>query len=369
MNVIIAVVLCFSLLGAIDKIIGGKMGLAEEFDRGISSMGPLVLSMAGLYSIGISFVQNHAEAFAALSQVLPFDPSVIIGSILAPDLGGFSISENLASSSKIGHFSGALITSTLGCTISFVIPISLSLLPKQEFPAFMSGILWGVVTIPFGLIPGGLFLGMGIGELWNCLWPVLIVCVILYGAIVLFPSGSVKVLSGVGNLIRIASIILFVVAVIAAYFPDWELVPQNLILESLFISLKITAVVCGSMVACKLAMRHCAGVLKKAAVFLGVNEYAVVGLFGCLATNVAMLPFFAKMDAKGKAMNAAFSVSGAFVFGGQLAFMASISTSQVVTAFLVAKLVGGIAAAAAAALFSRTKTQKQTNSEKVLETL
>ena len=350
MNIIIAIVLCFSLLGVVDKVIGGKMGLAEEFDRGISSMGPLVLSMAGIYSIGISFVQNHAEALAAVSQVLPFDPSVLIGSLLAPDLGGFSIAENLALDPKAGAFSGALTSSTLGCTISFALPISLSLLPKEEVPGFMKGVLWGVVTIPIGLIPGGLLLGMGISQLWQCLWPVAVVCLLLYIAIVRFPSGSVKALSAVGNGIRILSILLFVAAVAAAYFPGLDLVPMELIEESLVISLKITAVVCGSMVACKLAMRHCGGLLDRVSRRLGVNQYAVIGLMGCLATNVAMLPFFHQMDPKGKAMNAAFSVSGAFVFGGQLAFIASVSPSQVVTAFLVSKLAGGIAAAAAAAV-------------------
>ena len=33
MNIVIAILLCFALLGAADKILGGKLGVAQEFDR------------------------------------------------------------------------------------------------------------------------------------------------------------------------------------------------------------------------------------------------------------------------------------------------------------------------------------------------
>ena len=44
MNILIAILLCFAFLGALDKIIGGKLGIAGEFDRGLAAMGPLCLS-------------------------------------------------------------------------------------------------------------------------------------------------------------------------------------------------------------------------------------------------------------------------------------------------------------------------------------
>ena len=47
---------------------------------------------------------------------------------------------------------------------------------------------------------------------------------------------------------------------------------------------------------------------------------------------------------RGKAANAAFAATGAFVFGGQLAFVSSVSTGNVVAAYVACKLVGGILA-------------------------
>lgn len=54
-----------------------------------------------------------------------------------------------------------------------------------------------------------------------------------------------------------------------------------------------------------------------------------------------MLAIYDKMDDKGKVINAAFAVSGAFVFGGQLGFVSGIS-HKAVTPFILAKLVAGL---------------------------
>ena len=36
------------LLGALDRIIGNKFGLGEQFEEGFNSMGPLALGMVGI---------------------------------------------------------------------------------------------------------------------------------------------------------------------------------------------------------------------------------------------------------------------------------------------------------------------------------
>ena len=91
MNILIAILLCFAFLGALDKIIGGKLGIAGEFDRGLAAMGPLCLSMSGVYCVAVAALSSHPERIAAWGEVLPFDPSVLAGALLAPDLGGYPI--------------------------------------------------------------------------------------------------------------------------------------------------------------------------------------------------------------------------------------------------------------------------------------
>ena len=78
MNPFIAIMVFFALIGLFDEIIGGKLGVKDEFQHGLATLGGLSLSCAGFYSIGVSFVQNNAEAISAATAGLPFDPSLIL---------------------------------------------------------------------------------------------------------------------------------------------------------------------------------------------------------------------------------------------------------------------------------------------------
>ena len=49
-EIIIYIMVLFMLIGAVDKCIGGKLGLSEKFEEGIMAMGALALSMAGIRS-------------------------------------------------------------------------------------------------------------------------------------------------------------------------------------------------------------------------------------------------------------------------------------------------------------------------------
>ena len=51
MNVITIVILTFSLLGAIDYLIGNKFGIGKEFVKAFSLFAPMVLSMLGMLVI------------------------------------------------------------------------------------------------------------------------------------------------------------------------------------------------------------------------------------------------------------------------------------------------------------------------------
>jgi ethanolamine transporter EutH len=48
------------------------------------------------------------------------------------------------------------------------------------------------------------------------------------------------------------------------------------------------------------------------------------------------------MDTKGKIMNASFMVMGSYVIGGQMAFVAEMTSSFVVFVFILSKIIAGI---------------------------
>lgn len=348
MNFFIAVMLLLSAAGLADKLLNGRFGLAEEFDRGLVTMGPLSVSMLGIYCIGITAVQSNPGAVAKLAAALPFDPSLLIGCLLAPDLGGWSIAGQIAASAPLAQFSGVLLASSLGTLISFMLPIALSSLPKQEIPAFMRGLLWGVVTMPLCLVPGGVLLGLSAGQLAVNMAPILLLCTGLWLALRFAPGATTTVLLVLGNIIRAASILLFGAVMAGLFIPSWALCDSLLVSEAFVIVAKITVVVCGAMILSRILLAQCGRFLMVASQKLRINQTSVVGLVVSLATGVSMLSLFSGMDRRGKAMNAAFTVCGSFMLGGQLAFIASVEDASLVAVFLISKVLGGVGALLAA---------------------
>ena len=352
MNIFIAILLVLAAVGLVDQLAGGRLGLGAEFDHGIHTMGGMALSLVGIYCIGITVVQNSAQQVAQLSSLLPFDPSLLIGCLLAPDLGGYSIAKQMAATPALGLFSGLIVASTLGCTISFVLPIAMSSIKKEEGPAMMRGIVLGIVTLPVSALVGGLLIGLPVPQLLLHTAPILVICLGLCLVLQKAPKATTRVLLVVGNCIRVLSFSLFALVVAGLFIPQWQIADPALVQESLVVVVKITAVVCGAMVLSHIALTRFHRPILWLARKLRVNEASVVGLLLCLATSVSMLPLFDRMDRRGKAINGAFSVSGAFVLGGQMAFLASLEPSHVIGAYMVSKLAGGLCAILVALLMT-----------------
>lgn len=350
MNAPVAVLLLFAALGAVDEALGGKLGVAPAFRNGLAAMGPLCLSMAGIYSVAVSALSGMAGQGGS---ALPFDAALPAGLVLAPDMGGWAIAQALAATPQLAAYAGLLVASTLGCLVSFVLPSSLGALQSHEVMGFMQGVLWGVVALPAGLLLGGAVLGLAPGVLLQNLWPVALLCAVLCLALRFAPRGCLRVLAFLGSAVRWLGIALFCAVVLGLFVPGLAPAPQQAVAEALIIVAKITAVVCGSLVASSLLLAKCGGMLSRLAARLGVNEYAVLGLAASLVSSVSMLPLYPRMDVRGKVMNAAFTVAGAFVLGGQMAFASSVAGGRAMAAYFAAKLAAGALALWLAARFTK----------------
>lgn len=338
MNICIGVLLCFAALGLVDKALGGRLGVAAELDRGLAAMGGLSLSMTGIYCLIIAAVGALEGGLSAVSRALPFDASLLAGMLLAPDMGGWATASQLAASDALAAYSGLLVASTLGCLVSFT-----------------QGVVWGLIALPAGLVAGGAALGLSPLVLARNLWPVLVLCTLLVLGLARAPRLCLGALAGFGEAVRVLGVLAFGAVALGLFLPGLAIAPQSLVAEALIIVFKITVVVCGAMVATALLLARCGEAVRRVAGRLGVNEYAVLGLLASLVSTVSMLPLYSRMDVRGKVMNAAVSVSGAFVLGGQMAFVSSVSDSRSVAAFFVCKILAGVLAAALALKFTKNE--------------
>lgn len=87
MNIITIIILFFSIIGALDRIIGNKMKLGNEFEKGIILLGNLSLSMMGMIVISPLIAKLLSPLFELFYSVLHIDPSIIPSVIFANDMG------------------------------------------------------------------------------------------------------------------------------------------------------------------------------------------------------------------------------------------------------------------------------------------
>ena len=175
MNPITAIMLVFSCLGALDRIFGNRFGLGKEFERGFMLLGPMALSMIGMIVLSPYLAQLLSPCFDAFYNALNIDPSILPASLFANDMGGASLSQEICVDTKLGGFNALVVSSMMGCTISFTIPYALGVVKKEHHKDLFFGLLCGIITIPVGSVVSGLCIGLPfLYLLWNLLPLILI---------------------------------------------------------------------------------------------------------------------------------------------------------------------------------------------------
>jgi len=85
---------------------------------------------------------------------------------------------------------------------------------------------------------------------------------------------------------------------------------------------------------------------------IGINDVAAAGIIASLANSIATFGMVKDMNQRGKVVAIAFAVSGAFVFGDHLGFTAGFAP-EMLTAVIIGKLAGGVAAVMVALWLTR----------------
>ena len=123
MNPFVCIMLIFAIIGSLIRswIINSAWHLPL-----IKELSPWVILcyQSVVFTVfQLPFYETITEILNRLGDFLFFDPSILIGSLLAPDLGGYSIVEMISKDPNMIVFAGVLLTSTIGATISFQLPI------------------------------------------------------------------------------------------------------------------------------------------------------------------------------------------------------------------------------------------------------
>ena len=174
-EILIAVMAVFALAGALDRIFGNRLGLGKEFESGILAMGSLAMAMVGVICLAPVLARVLRPVVVPVFAFLGADPAMFAGTILACDMGGGSLALELTEDPQAAMLGGVLTGSMLGATVVFTIPVAMGILSEADRPAMAKGILCGIVTIPLGILAGGLVAGFPVRMGLRNLLPIVVI--------------------------------------------------------------------------------------------------------------------------------------------------------------------------------------------------
>ena len=372
MTVLIVLVLIFSTIGAVDYVIGNKLGVGEEYERAFKLFSSMALSMIGMIVLAPMIARLLTPVLGFMSETLGLDPSILPAMLLANDMGGAPLSTQVATDPTMGMFNGLVVSSMFGCTVSFTIPFALGLVAKENYRELCFGLLCGVVTVPVGCFVSGLICGIGILPLLLNLLPLVIFSGIIAAALILAPNACVKVFKVFGFLIKALIILGLMMGIynflIQKITPvtlfgntlDLPLIPYLDTVESgAMVCLNASIVMTGMFPLVALVSRLLNKPLRFVGSKLGIDEKSSLSLVACLATSATTFGMMNDMNKKGMLVNSAFAVSGAFTFCSHMAFtMAFPGGEDYLIPMIVGKLISGIAALVMAFMLYGTLTKK-----------
>ena len=358
MNAVSVIMVVFSMLAAIDHILGNRFGLGREFERGFMLLGTMMLTMTGMISLAPVLADLLRPAFSFVSDVLHLDPSIIPASLFANDMGGAPLSVEVAGDARMGLYNALVTSSMMGCTVSFTIPYALGAVKKEQHRELLLGLLCGVVTIPVGCLVAGFMCALPLPALLLNLLPLLLFAGLIAIGLIFAPSACVKIFGILGKIITILitlGLSLGVLKFLVGLEPIKGLAPIE---EGGAVCLNAAIVMSGAFPLMYVISRLFAKPLRKLGGLIGVNEHAAVGFISSLATSVTTFGLMEKMDKKGAMLNAAFATSAAFTFAGHLAFTLAFDASYLAP-MIVGKLVAGVCSVVLAVLIYRRLYPKQ----------
>ena len=355
MEIITYVMLGFAILAGLDRILGNRLGLGAELERGIHMLGPLTLSMAGMLVLAPVIAGMLGGAAASFPEFLDF--SILPASLLANDMGGAPLAVSLAADAQIGAFNGLVVASMMGCTVSFTIPYALGSTDKKHHADIIYGMLCGVVTIPLGSLAAGLIAGIPAGKLLLNLVPLILFAALVAAGILFFERVTVKIFTVLGFIIQALVTIGLLVGIIE-YLTGFSLIPGTEPLPAAMdVIINIACIMAGAFPVLYLVRRLLSKPLRLLGGKLGINETAALGLFSTLATSVATFGTVGGMDRKGIVVNAAFAVPAAFALVDHLAFTLSYRPEWV-PYMIAGKLIAGVLAVVLAHILYERRDQK-----------
>lgn len=324
-------------------MLGNRFGLGKEFEKGFMLLGMMALSMIGMIIVA-PVLGDLMEPFSNfIYSTFHIDPSSITSMIFANDMGGAPLAEVIARDETLGLFNGLVVGAMMGATISFAIPVALTMVSKENHKYVLTGFMCGIITIPVGCFVSGLMMGIGVLPLLLNSIPMLIFSVLLSLGLAFLPDLSVKIFSVLGKALNVLIVTSLVCGVLKALTGIEIILGLLPIEDGARVCLNASMVMSGAFPFLAIVSKVMEKPVKALGNKLGISGVSAFGLLSSLATSVNAFEAMDRMDKKGIVLNAAFTISAAYLFAGHLAYTLSFNGDYVFHV-MIGKAISGIAA-------------------------
>ena len=374
-TVVVYIMMACMVAGCIASMVKPDSGLGNEFIEGIYTLGPIFLSVAGIYA-SIPYLSVFVESvFGPAYALVGADPALASTTIIATDMGGYQAADVLAATREnwiMAMFTGFMA----GATVVYSVPIGLRMIGKRDHKYFALGIMCGFISIPFGVLIASVIclftnpmiretissnaeatyqLAMTWGGIFSNLIPLTIICVLIAIGLKVIPNKMIAGFKVFGTFIDYAARTILMISIIEQFtglfsliFGGWGFEPllaydNEHLMQSIETVGSISMMLAGAFPMVYLIKTYLAKPLGAIGRVFGLSELAIAGILATAANALALFPMMKNMDAVDKVKTAAFAVCGSFIIGDHLSFCANMQPNVIVPLFIGKFLAAAIA--------------------------
>lgn len=325
-TIITYIIMACCVVGGVSYIIDDQSELGQSFNDGLHAMANLFIPICGLMA-SVPFLTVFIPKYIGpIFNLVGTDPVLAAAFIMAPDCGSFALATEIGQTPDLFPL---IIATGFMCasTISFNVPIGLSMLEKEDHKY----LALGLKLFPNGMVKGFKVFGK---IMTGALTAVVAACIVqhytgLFTDILHIGWGFNPILADEEDTFRAIELLGTIAMMLTGAFPMVTLIRKYLNKP-----------------------------LEKLGRLAGLEASGSIGLVACLPNGLALFPFIKDMRPQDKVTCLAFLVRGGYCIGDFLAFNVNFQPNLLIPVF-----VGQVCGGTIGILFAKVLAVPQVNRE------
>lgn len=356
----ILIIVVFAMVGGIDLFFGDKYGYGSKFKEGLEIFGSIAIVFVGMVAMAPLLKMLIGPILTNLFSMVGISPAMFPTMFFGSDMGGYPLAQQLADGDRsITNYSGLIQGAILGCTVTFTIPVGLTFVSGKKRKAFSLGILVGLLTMPLGMLLGGLLMNVsdnpiGIQTILINMIPMLIIAVFIILGLLFSLEAMAKGFEKFGAVVEKIAMVCFVISIFQyqtgikiPFFRkmvEYDTVGKSIPFEN---GLNVLVIVCitltGALPMVEFIRRHGQKLFRRIGQKIDMDENGIAGVIAMSASCMPAFMLMEDMSERSVYILAAFAVPASAAIGEFAGAIAAFDSTMLSPA-IVSKLIAGVIA-------------------------